>query len=113
MNYTTEQLRDTLAEVAGILEREDPATDLYRSVCSWRDRLTGGSLFIWVAELKTKHFRFDAFGTSAVGAIDALRRGWVDHRAEHTTAADFEGFEPLIILRPIHIGRAYRDRIPL
>jgi hypothetical protein len=107
-----DRLVDVLTRVAPILESEDPASDLYRDVCALRDRLTGGSLFLYFATLKYGPDQFEALHTSAVGAIDILRDGWTHYQRDTLSAPAFENVKRAIKIRPIHIGRMYRNRLP-
>jgi hypothetical protein len=65
----------------------------------------------WQARLETRHFSFEAYGTTDEEARNALIAALRKHGGQRQIALDWwEDFADSINYREIELGRAYRDR---
>ena len=66
------------------------------------------------ASLSTRHFEFEAYGSTDNGARNALIAAFKKHAMQSKMTPDWwEELADCIEYREIAVGRAYRDREPL
>jgi hypothetical protein len=66
----------------------------------------------WRAWAETRHFNFEAYGTTQAEAIDTLMVGWLAHCAETGAEVDYVPRDD-VSYAEIEVGKAYRDGWPL
>ena len=69
-------------------------------------------MIVFLAELITTHFDFQAIGATEEEARQALERGWQGHRREysHAHVSPFSDFAEEVRVTEMKIGEAYRDQ---
>lgn len=76
----------------------------------------GSSMDIFIASHDSRHFSFDAFGSTEKEAREAFQRGLDEHARQHAFRVSREWADEVMAeldVRQVQLGAAYRDREPL
>jgi hypothetical protein len=97
-----------------------PVRVLFRRFRDGGERVSAGQVsasgsangaVVYLAELDTPHFLFQAVSTTHEGAAQALREAWARHRRQYRRAQPWDaGLEDDVRYTPMRLDTGYRDR---